>query len=88
MQDNARRSYEAKGIGVQFMGVLNEQIRLPYTKPDGGAPRQRIDFREASRTHGNGRSLNRSLLIHNVDDQSEGYSQQRDGISHNIKHKP
>ena len=70
------------------MGVLNEQIRLPYTKPDGCALRQPIDIREASRAHSNGRALNRALLIQNVDDQSERYKKQRDGISGNIKHQP
>jgi hypothetical protein len=47
---------------------LNEQIRLPYTKPAGGDLRQPIDFREASRAHSNGTGLNRALLIENVDD--------------------
>ena len=88
MQHNARGAQEAHGIGVQFMGVLNEQIRLPYAKPRGGALRQAIDFREASRAYGNGRSLNRALLIQNVDDQSKGCNKQRDGISDNIKHQP
>jgi hypothetical protein len=88
MQHNARRSQEADGIGVQFTGVLNKQIRLPHTKPAGGDLRQPIDFSEASRAHSSGRALNRSLLIHHVDEQSEGYSQQRDGIRDYIKHQP